>query len=126
MKESNFQSLLVRSLRESGAIVFNIHGHAMQMAGIPDLYVAHSIWKGWLELKTGNNPVTKLQQHTLKKLHDCEVNAYVLVANKPRMIIKLHEETIVGHISFMTNNIDGIEVLNKLREVSLKLKDQIC
>ena len=48
------------------------------------------------------------------------------MANKPIMIIKLHEVTIVGHISFMTNNIDGIEVLNKLREVSLKLKDQIC
>lgn len=125
MKESNFQSLLVKSLRESGAIVFNIHGHAMQMAGIPDLYVAHNIWEGWLELKAGNNPVTKLQQHTLKKLHDCGVNAYALVANKPRMIIKLHEETIVGYISFMTNNIDGIEVLNKLREASLKLKDQI-
>lgn len=126
MKESNFQSLLVKSLRESGAIVFNIHGHAMQMAGIPDLYVAHNLWEGWLELKTGNNPATKLQQHTLKKLYDCGVNAYVLVANKPRMIIKLHEGSIVGYISFMTNNIDGIEVLNKLREASLKLKDQIC
>ena len=95
----------------------------MQISGIPDLYIAHNIWAGWLELKTGNNPVTKLQQYTLKKLDACGVNAYILVGEKPRMTIKLHEGTIIGYLSFMTNNIDGIEVLNTLRDVSLKLKE---
>ncbi len=117
MKETNFQRVLVKSLRECGVVVFNIHGHAMQVAGIPDLYVAHTIWSGWLELKTGNNPVTKLQQHTLKQLYDCNINAYILVGNKPRIIVKLYSEETVGHISFMTNNIDGIGFLNQLKGI---------
>ena len=95
----------------------------MQMSGIPDLYIAHNIWKGWLELKTGNNPATTLQQHTLKKLYDCGVNAYILVGDKPRMTIKLHDGTIAGYAPFLTNNIDGIEVLNTLKDIPLKLKE---
>jgi len=114
MKENNFQRILVKSLRECGAVVFNIHGHAMQVAGIPDLYIAHPVWTGWLELKTGNNPATKLQSSTLKRLIDCGVHAYILVANKPRMVLKCYDGEIIGYIPFMTNDIDGIAFLNKL------------
>ncbi len=117
MKETNFQKILVKSLRECGTVVFNIHGHSMQVAGIPDLYIAHKIWSGWLELKTGNNPVTKLQQHTLKQLYDWGINAYILVGNKPRIIVKLYSGEIVGHISFMSNDIDGIAFLNQLKGI---------
>ncbi len=121
MKESNFQKILVKSLRECGTVVFNIHGHAFQVAGIPDLYVAHKIWSGWLELKTGNNPATKLQQHTLKQLYDCHINAYILVGNKPRIIVKLYDGEIVGDISFMSNDIDGISFLNQLKAIDSTL-----
>jgi len=114
MKETNFQRILIKSLRECGATVFNIHGHAMQVAGIPDLYVAHKIWSGWLELKCGNNPPTKLQSHTLKKLNDSGVEAYILVEDKPRMILRKHSMEIVGYIPLLSNSLDGIEFLNKL------------
>ena len=122
MKETNFQRALVISLKECGATVFNIHGHAFQIAGVPDLYIAHKIWTGWLELKTGNNPATLLQQHTLKKLYDCEVSAYILIGNKPRMIVKLYDGTIVGSAPFMTNDIDGIEFLNELKSIPARLE----
>lgn len=118
MKETSFQSILVKSLREAGAVVFNIHGHAMQIAGIPDLYVAHPIWTGWLELKAGTNVATKLQQHTLRKLTACGIDAVVLLANKPRMTVKIYtakEKVItIGHMAFISNNIDGIEFLKSI------------
>lgn len=117
MKENNFQRILVKSLRECGTIVFNIHGHAMQVAGIPDLYIAHKIWTGWLELKTGTNKATKLQQQTLKKLYDCGINAYILVGNKPRIIVKVYDGETIGDIPFMTNDIDGISFLNQLKHI---------
>ncbi len=121
MKETSFQRILVKSLREAGAVVFNIHGHAMQVAGIPDLYVAHPIWTGWLELKAGTNVATKLQERTLRKLMTCGVDAVVLLANKPRMTIKIYglEDKVLtgGHILFMSNDIDGVNLLNKIKEI---------
>lgn len=120
MKETNFQRLLIKSLRECGAVVFNIHGHSMQIAGIPDLWVGHKIWNGWLELKTGNNVVTKLQENTLRKLMDCGVYAVVLQERKPNILVKISDGTIIGHIPFSTNDIDGISFLNKLKDI---LKD---
>lgn len=114
MKERNFQTLLVKALRDSGAIVFNIHGHAMQVAGIPDLYVAHTIWIGWLELKTGTNKITILQSRALKQLEDRGVDAVIILARKPKIIVKMSDETIIGVIPFMSNNIDGIEFLKRL------------
>jgi hypothetical protein len=93
----------------------------MQVAGIPDLYVAHPIWTGWLELKAGTNVATKLQQHTLRKLMACGVDAIVLLAHKPQMTVKIHSMSGVvltaGHISFMSNDIDGVNVLNKIKEI---------
>lgn len=123
MKETNFQRALIQSLKECGATVFNIHGHSYQVAGIPDLYVAHTIWSGWLELKTGNNPATLLQKHTLNKLYDCGVSAYILIGNKPKMIVKFYDGTTIGFIPFMTNDIDGIEFLNGLKSIDSRLED---
>lgn len=118
MKESNFQRILVKSLRECGAVVFNVHGHAYQIAGIPDLYVAHPIWNGWLELKTGNNPLTKLQTKTLKNLEAAKVRVFTLVEKKPRILVKDSDGTILSHIPFLINDLDGIDVLRNLEKVS--------
>ncbi|UOF80087.1 vrR-nuc domain [Caudoviricetes sp.] len=37
-------------------MTFKIHGHLMQAGGWPDTYVAHPMWRGWIEFKVdGNN-----------------------------------------------------------------------
>lgn len=117
MKETNFQRILVTSFRQSGAIVFNTHGHGMQVAGIPDLYVASNIWTGWLELKTGTNKATLLQLRTLRCLTDANVNAYILIESKPRIIVKNCLGGIIGYLPFMSNDLDGIELLNRLKVI---------
>ncbi len=118
MKETNFQRILTTAFKQSGATVFNIHGHGMQVAGIPDLYIAHSIWTGWLELKTGTNKATRLQLKTLRCLSDAHVNAYILIEIKPRMVVKDSLENIIGYLPFMSNDLDGIELLNRLKDIS--------
>ncbi len=118
MKETNFQRILVTSFKQAGALVFNIHGHSMQIAGIPDLYVAHKVWTGWLELKTGVNKATKLQISTLRKLEVMGVNVLILVERKPKIIVKDSYETMIAQFPFMTNNLDGEELLDGLAFVS--------
>lgn len=51
MKETQFKNKIVAMLKEEGAKTFKIHGSEWQEPGWPDLYVAHKMWTGWLELK---------------------------------------------------------------------------
>ena len=84
MKEKDFQKKVVKLLRDQGGIIFNVHGHAMQAAGWPDLYIAlpasgaNGDWQGWLELKTKKNKATALQEHRIKQLHKVGCPAAVL------------------------------------------------
>lgn len=55
MAKLPLESALVRAVRAAleleGAYVWKCHGGMMQAAGMPDLYVAHRKFHGWLELK---------------------------------------------------------------------------
>jgi hypothetical protein len=62
MKESAFQHKVKRRLYEQGAWIFNIHGHDMQMAGVPDLHVVSREWYGYIELKCRNNKLSRIQK----------------------------------------------------------------
>lgn len=78
MKERAFQHLVKDSLTSVGAEIYNIHGHAMQQRGIPDLFVGHPLWTGWLELKVGNRAVDPLQRHKINDLIMRAVPAIIL------------------------------------------------
>lgn len=78
MKENQFQKQVIRALEGYGAKVLNVHGHAMQARGWPDLYVAHRDWDGWLELKVGSNSCSTLQQIVIRDLRERDVPAFVL------------------------------------------------
>ncbi len=71
MLESDFQKSLVRELRDAGAVILKIHGHAMQAPGWPDLYIAHHAIPGggaWLELKRDGHEPTELQAAVIRRL----------------------------------------------------------
>jgi hypothetical protein len=59
------------------AFVFKVHGHVMQKSGMPDVYVCHPTWRGWIELKTENREVTLIQRLTVEKLRRAGDNACV-------------------------------------------------
>lgn len=77
MRESKFQKDLVDRLEKFNAEVFHVHGQSVyQESGWPDLYVAHSKWTGWLELKVWPNKLDQIQELTLKKLAHHGVQAW--------------------------------------------------
>lgn len=59
--EAQFQKSVVHALKSRGAFVFNVHGQVMQSSGMPDLWVGHELWTGWLELKFGEGRYKPLQ-----------------------------------------------------------------
>lgn len=68
MNESEMTRWLSGLLKGAGALVFKVHGHAMQAAGWPDVQVYHPGWTGHLELKVEDNKLTELQAHVMREL----------------------------------------------------------
>jgi len=82
--ESKFQKHVKTYLENCGAMVLNVHGHQMQAAGWPDLYVAHENFNGWVELKVGKNWLSKLQEHRCRELDRRGVPALCLRMEEPK------------------------------------------
>ena len=78
MRESDFQKSIVKTIRAVGGKTFNVHGHAMQAPGWPDLQVYHRWWTGHLELKVGKNKATPKQRKVMLDLIERGTDAYVL------------------------------------------------
>lgn len=78
MNEAAYNSKVAKKLRGEGAFVAKIHGQAMQVAGLPDLYVASGEFHGWLEGKVGRRPATPLQRAIARKLIARGIPAFVL------------------------------------------------
>ena len=78
MNENAFQSQMVHALKTQGAMVLNLHGHAMQAPGWPDLYVAHPKWRGWIELKVKGRALSELQEVIIRKLMERGDTVYVM------------------------------------------------
>lgn len=68
IREAEFTRRMRSALETRGAFVAKIHGHAMQRAGLPDFYVSHPRWRGWLELKVGDGKLSTLQLATMMAL----------------------------------------------------------
>lgn len=83
MKESRFQKKVIGILTKQAAFIINMHGHLMQRPGIPDLFVVHRDWTGFLELKVGpgrfkKNRPSDIQKSVAKKINARRVPCYVL------------------------------------------------
>lgn len=80
--ENKWKAELKKALEGIGATVFSCHGHGMQAPGWPDLFVAHSIWSGWIELKMPNGRLSTSQKIVGRKLESRGIMA-VLVWKDP-------------------------------------------
>lgn len=60
--ETAFSQWVCKRLRSTGVYVLNLHGHAMQQRGWPDLYVCCREYRGFVELKYQDGRLSKLQK----------------------------------------------------------------
>lgn len=78
MKESQFQTRLVKGLRSVDAQVLNLKPDLVMGRGWPDLYVGHRLWSGWLELKARNTRLSPAQMQRIDLLRQQDVDVRVL------------------------------------------------
>lgn len=55
-------------IQRVNGVTFAMVGSSMQQAGLPDRYVCHKKFRGWIEFKKDDNKLSKLQYLTLESL----------------------------------------------------------
>jgi len=78
MKESRFQSNVIRFLNEQGVWVVNIWGGGYQRAGIPDLLCCVNGLFVAVELKTESGRTSPLQDYNIEGIRKSNGHAIVL------------------------------------------------
>jgi hypothetical protein len=111
MSEARWQNAIVRSLRKCNAIVYCFAGSRFQAKGIPDTFIAHPYWNGWIEFKGENTPITVAQVQAIEKLNECGVKAFI--AREPNLICN-YEQDVIRKFDGVT----GISLLRVLKGLS--------
>ena len=129
MRESKFQTTIISYFLNDLDVPhrsLNLHGHAMQGAGWPDLYIVGPVWSGWLELKIGRNKTTPLQAKRLRDIWDStgrdgvlQRNAWVLTWDKTKMWL-----TPYPYLTKDNRSPPRMEVSGGLIEPLCRLRDQ--
>jgi hypothetical protein len=78
MKESRFQSKVIKWFESIGGYVVNIWGGGYQRAGIPDLLICYKGRFVALELKTYMGKVHELQRYNISEIHNAGGFARIL------------------------------------------------
>jgi hypothetical protein len=112
--ETHFQAEVIEAFRARGALTFNVHGHAMQASGWPDIQVYHPEWTGHLELKRNKNPATTIQRIILRKLNLAGTPAYILREVGPRVFLESHDGEVLGETLWPTDKLDRANRLLRL------------
>lgn len=76
--ESVFTRWACDELRHVNAVVTAFVASEMQAAGIPDRYVCHRSWRGWVEVKKDTGQPSALQRKFLRDHAERGDNAVVL------------------------------------------------
>jgi hypothetical protein len=83
------------------AFIFNIHGHEMQRAGLPDLHITSAIWTGYIELKRDKRKPTKLQEMIMRRIIACRGKAFVVRNHGDGLQIEMWNGIILGHCKYV-------------------------
>ena len=84
MTESKFRKVICRKIRDMGGIIIPYVGSAMQFKGVPDIYLAHRRYCGFIEFKGEDTKINQVQTKVMMSLRNKGAKAYIVRA--PRFI----------------------------------------
>ena len=124
MKENKFQKQVKKQLENQGAFIINVHGHGMQVSGLPDLQIIHQRWRGWLELKTEKGKASAIQRIIAAKFELRRVPVYVLrcVETHSGALFTYSEDKKYTLENFQGDVIKTFDDLKELLSILIKLK----
>ena len=73
--------------KDCHAMVLNLHGHSMQAAGWPDVYISHWFCRCWVEYKSKNREVEPLQRKVMTDLVKRKDSVYVIRFESPKLYL---------------------------------------
>lgn len=100
--ESEITRFMCAELRQAGAVCYAIVGDAMQTSGLPDRFVCHRRFCGFVEAKKNKNPLSGPQRARFEELRargGCALVARYSWSDKARCWrarFRAHDETVIG------------------------------
>jgi len=98
--ESAFTRWFCREIQRVNGVTLAIVASAMQRSGLPDRYVCHKKFRGWLEFKKDDGRLSTAQRITLNKL---EANGDTCLVVRYRYNDMLEIETVNGRTLLVAN-----------------------
>lgn len=116
--ETKIQGVLKDLIVKGGGWVLNLHGHAMQKSGVPDLFIVSSMWTGFLELKRADNVPSRLQAVQLRRICERGFPAYCMtVFENGDIVITAPDLEDPGYVETEAENKSKKEWLKGFNEV---------
>lgn len=101
MSESAFRTKVCRYLRANGVLIIPFVAHQYSMPGVPDTFMAHPSWHGFIEFKGVGTKLEPLQKKIAQRLKMRGVNYCIL---REGFILE-DEEGITLHKGFSVQDI---------------------
>lgn len=115
MNESQYTKAVCEEMEQCGASVIPYVGNTRQRNGVPDRWVGHSLFSGWLEFKTLKGRLSLGQKICIERLNrSVKGTAYVIRSNGNVTCGRIENEK--GKVLAMFSN--GYDLLLKLFELS--------
>lgn len=120
MKENAYQGMVIGQLKGAGCEVLNKWGNIMEGRGWPDLYVAHRVWTGWIELKTMAHGIEVTQTQRMRRLIKRGVPCVVLRWTTRGEVI----EDCEGETIAQRGDGSGMDLLRQLKILGGSILDE--
>ena len=78
MGEIAYTKYLTKELKRCNAEVWTLSASARQSPGIPDRYISHAYWVGWVEFKGVNTPTKPLQRRFIRFANRLHLTAVIV------------------------------------------------
>lgn len=116
MKEAEFTSITCRAFEKLNAVIIPIVQGKESKPGVPDRFIAHTYWQGFIEFKGHATKIRPIQSIVLRELKKRGVNAFVVRAGMDEQAIlpSIEDENGVWIADFENTK----DLLNKLVELS--------
>lgn len=76
--ECKFTQWFCKCIEQCNAVTFAMVASPMQRVGLPDRYVCHTLFRGWLEFKSHNGRLSPIQRKVLTDLRTRGDNCFVV------------------------------------------------
>ena len=109
--EHDFTRWIGEILKKVNAKVYPIVGHERQPPGLPDRYIVHRRWSGWLEMKRGQGGVRTDQRVVMKDFLTRGVTAFIVRWMGSKVLL---QNVITHDISELDMPFDGKTFIDAL------------